>query len=318
MRTYVIQRLVIFVPVLFLVSVLIFVPLRILPGDPAMVILSGGGNVDVDPQDLARLRRELGLDFPLHQQYFTWIQDVLTLNLGTSLVSRKAVNGEIARSLPVSLELASLSTVFALLVALPVGILSAVRQDTWIDYVARSISIAGMAFPSFWIGTLVVVALVMLFKWIPPVVYATPAESLEDNLTHMIWPALVLGYQASAPLARMTRSALLDVRREDYVRTAWAKGLGERLVITRHMLKNALLPVIALSGVQIGRLLGGTVIMESIFVLPGLGRRLIEAVELRDFPMIQAIVLISAVAFMLINFLVDLVQVWLDPRVRLQ
>ena len=319
MSTYLFSRLLTFIPALFLVSIIIFGVMRVVPGDPAQAILSGGGTASVDPEELAELRHELGVDRPHLEQYSDWMKGVFTLDFGDSFTTPpRSVSGILRRSLPISMELAAMAMLIGFIIAFPVGILSAVRQDTWLDYVLRSSAIFGVTIPSFWSATLVLVALVLFFKWIPPLIYVNPVEDLSQNLQQMVWPALVLGFHLAAPVARLLRSSFLDVRREDYIRTAWSKGLGERQVITRHMLKNAMPPVVALSALQFGFLLGNSMIVETIFKVPGLGFQLVDAVSLRDFNTIQAIVLLMALLFLVINLIADLIIAWMDPRVRLR
>ena len=318
MSNYLISRLLTFIPVLFVVSIIIFGVMRVMPGDPAQVILSGGGTQSVDPEDLAKLKHELGTDRPYVDQYVNWMKGVFTLDFGDSFMSPpRSVVDILKRSLPISLELAAMAVLIGWLIAIPVGILSAVRQDTWLDYFLRSSTIFGVAIPSFWSATLVLAALVVFFNWIPPIIYVNPIEDLAQNLQQMVWPALVLGFHLAAPIARLIRSALLDVRGEDYIRTAWSKGLAEYQVITRHMLKNAMPPVVALSALQFGFLLGNSVIVETIFKVPGLGFQLFDALTARDFDVMQAFLLLFGLAFLVINFVADLTVAWMDPRVRL-
>jgi len=217
---------------------------------------------------------------------------------------------------PLTLELAFLIFFTSLFIAIPIGVLSAIRQDTWVDYVFRVVSIAGLAMPIFWTGILIIFFLVLFFDWMPPLGYASPLEDPLENLQQLIWPALAQGYMLAALLSRMTRSSMLEVLRQDYMRTAWSKGLRERVIVSRHALKNAILPVITLSGVQFGYVLGGVVIMETVFSLPGMGRMLVESIAGRDYPMIQVMILLIAFVFLSVNLIVDLVYGWLDPRIR--
>lgn len=319
MRQYILRRLLLLVPTLVGVSIVIFLAMRVVPGDVALLIVTGGGDSSggfIQKDALETVRKELGLDKPLHLQYLDWMRDVLTLSGGRSLWSGKPVVEEIKRRFPVTLELAALTFLISIVIAIPSGVLSALRQDTWSDYAVRVVTIGGIAMPTFWSGTLAVLFLVQAFDWIPPL--GTPGlfEDPKTLFSQIIWPALALGYYQAAVISRMTRSTMLEVLRQDYVRTAWAKGLRERMVVVRHALKNAMLPVITLSGIQIGHLLGGTVIMESIFVLPGLGSYLLQALLSRDYPVIQSLIVLLAGVFVLVNLLVDLLYGWLDPRIR--
>lgn len=281
-----------------------------------MIILSGAGDVRVDPQRYAELRHQLGLDLPLYQQYGSWLWGLLHLDGGTSLYSGKPVFSEVAQALPITLELAILSTLISLMIAIPVGVISAVRQDTVWDYSLRVFAISGLAMPNFFTGSMLILGLVIFFLWLPPLEFASLFQNPAVNLQQMIWPALVLGHDHAAILSRMVRSTMLEVLRQDYVRTALSKGLLDRHVIVRHALRNALLPVVTLLGVQFGRMLGGTVIVESIFVLPGMGSRFVDGVLNRDWVMVQTLVTLFAFAFLLINVLVDLTYASLDPRIR--
>lgn len=306
-----------FVPVAFAVSVVIFVLLRVLPGDVARLLLMGpqGGGV-AEPEQIERLRAELGLNLPLYQQYLNWIQDFARLDLGKSYWSGEPITVIIARTFPVTLQLAVLTAVTAMIIALPVGIISAIRQDTWMDYAFRVVSVAGMTLPTFWTGTLVVLTLVLVFRWSPPIEFTNLWEDPALSMEQFIWPVLVLGYWFAAPLSRMARSSMLEVFRQEYIRTAWSKGLRERSVVFRHALKNAVLPVVTLAGVQTGRMLGGSVVVESIFGLPGMGRALVNGVIYHEYLLVQAIVLLIALIFMTSTLSIDILYAWLDPRIR--
>lgn len=313
------RRLLLLLPTLLGISIVIFLVMRIVPGDVALLIVTGGGEGSggaIRQESLNAVRKELGLDKPLHLQYVAWMGDVLRLNGGASLWSGRPVADEVKRRFPVTLELALMTFLISLLISLPTGVLSALRQDTWSDYVFRVVTIGGIAMPTFWSGTLVVLFLVQTFDWIPPLGTPSILEDPSTLFSQLIWPAMALGYYQAAVISRMTRSAMLEVLRQDYVRTAWAKGLRERVVVVRHALKNAMLPVVTLSGIQFGHLLGGTVIMESIFVLPGIGSYLLHALLSRDYPVIQSIIVLLAAIFVLVNMAVDLLYGWLDPRIR--
>lgn len=318
MRQYILRRLLLMIPLLFTVSLLIFLLLRVMPGDVMIAILGGveGEGAKLSPEQTAAIRKEWGLDKPIHVQYMDWVSGVVQGDFGRSFWYKTSISADIAKRYPVTLELALLAMLVSLLIALPVGIISAIKQDTWVDYLFRVVSIGGLAVPSFWLGILMLLAMVVWFRWTPPFGYVSIWENPTDNFLQFIWPALALGYALSAIVSRMTRSQLLEVLREDYIRTAWAKGLRERSVVLRHALKNALLPVITVSSLQLGFLMGGTVIMETVFVLPGLGRSLVDAILHRDYPYVQAIVLLICSTFMVVNLCVDLLYAWLDPRIR--
>ncbi len=312
MQRYVLRRALNMLPVLFGLTVAVFLVMRVIPGDAASAML------DESPTAAAKeeLRRQLGLDRPLAEQYLTWVGGVLHGDLGTSFWTNRPVSGEIRRTAPVTIELALLASLAALVVALPIGILSAVKQDTVWDYLGRSVSIIALSVPSFWLGTLAVVLPAIWFKWVPPVTYQPLWEHPRQNLAQFWLPALVIGAGSSGAMMRMTRSALLEVLRQDYIRTARAKGLAPRSVILRHALKNAMVPVITMFGALVGGLLTGAVITETIFNLPGFGSLTINAISQRDYPQIQANVLMFGLVYTVINLLVDLSYAMLNPRIR--
>lgn len=321
MRRYIIRRILLFVPVLFGVSVIIFVLMRVVPGDVAELILFGPGggesiSTPVDPQTLAKLRSDLDLDKNLVHQYGLWIWGLLRLDAGESLYSDRPVFDEIKKRFPITFELATLSLIVSVLIAIPIGVISAVKRDTWVDYIFRVLSIGGLAMPSFWTGSLIILFLVLWFNWTPPLGFTTLTDDPWRNLQQIIWPVIALGYLLSAVVSRMTRSTMLEVLNQDYIRTARAKGLMERVVVFRHALKNALLPVVTIVGLQYAFLLGGTVIMEQLFSIPGLGRMLITSINTRDYPMVQALVLLFSGIIVVANLLVDLLYAWLNPQIR--
>ena len=318
MKAYIIRRILGLLPILFGLSVLVFIIMHMLPGDVAMMILAGGlddvGHVDSEAVKV--LREQLGLNKPLIGQYFSWVGGLLTLDAGNSLWSGRPVFLEIGERLPLTAELAALAMVISIVIALPLGILSALRQDTWLDYLFRTFSIAGLAVPNFWLGTLIILFLSVWFGWSPPLGYVGFFEDPWVNLQQLFWPALVVGYGNAALLARMTRSTMLEVLREDYIRTAWSKGLGLKSILTIHALRNAMLPVLTLAALSLGHLLNGTVILETIFTLPGIGRYLIDAIFNRDYPVVQTIVLLLGVLFVVLNLITDILYGVLDPRIR--
>jgi peptide/nickel transport system permease protein len=294
---------------------LIFLVMRVLPGDIAQVMLGGEGQY-VDPAQLDALREQLGLNRPLWEQYFAWLWQLAQLDLGTSLWTSNPVWEEISIRLPYTLTLILMSLVISLLVALPVGIFSALKQDSWIDYGLRIFAIAGLSIPNFWFGLLMLLFTVSLFRWSPPLQYAPVYQDPITALQQLIMPAIALGYRQAAVQARMMRSSMLEVMREDYVRTARAKGLVERTVINIHALKNAILPVITMVGMEVVMLLSGAVIIEVIFNVPGIGRLLIDAINHRDVNLVQGLVAFIAAFVLASNLLVDLIYGWVDPRIR--
>ena len=314
MQAYLIRRLLALLPTLFFASLIVFVSMRLIPGDVIDLMLAQ--NDIVTGQDRAKIEAALGLDQPVYIQYFRWIGGALTGDLGTSLWQNVPVTQQLAETLPITFELGLLALIVALSVALPIGIYSAMRQDTTGDYVARSFSLLMLAVPSFWLGTLVMVFPSVWWRWSPALEYTPFFEDPLANLAHMSVPAILLGLSMSAVTMRMTRTMMLEVMRQDYIRTARAKGLGERLLIVRHALRNGLIPVVTLIGLQAPLLIGGAVILEQIFVVPGMGLLLLEAVFQRDYPVISGVFLVVGVGVLVINLLVDVSYGWLDPKVR--
>jgi peptide/nickel transport system permease protein len=320
MGEYAIRRVLLFIPTLLVATVLVFTLFWIVPGDPALTIL-GGGEGDsgtVSLEQLQQLRQRLGLDRPIYVQYVSWLWNVLRGDLGTSLWYKTPVWVQLKDRFLVTMELAIMAILLAFWAAVPLGILSAVKQDTGFDYGSRVFCVIGIALPTFWLGILIVYALAAFFQWLPPLGYATLWDDPLMNLQQLIFPALTLAFADLAFVARVTRSAMLEVMREDYLRTARAKGVREIAVIGRHALKNALLPVVTVSGYQFGRLMGGVIIVESIFVVPGMGTLLIDSIIHRDFIVLQAIVLLIATVVLGLNLVIDLLYGVLDPRIRYQ
>ena len=317
MNTYVIKRFMLFIPTLLLVTLMVFALMRLVPGDPAELLLMGfEGDGQFSEKQLADLRAKLGTDRPLAIQYLNWIWGMVRGDFGTSMYFDTPISEDLAAKLPITLELSALALLLAFVVAIPLGVLSAVRQDTIADYASRIIAIAGVAMPTFWIGILVVYFLVTWFDWLPPLGYANLWSDPWTNLQQMFFPAVALGFYNMALVARVTRSSMLEVFREDYIRTARSKGLRERAVIIRHALKNAFLPILTISGWQVGRLIAGTVVIETIFLVPGMGRLLVDSILHRDYTMIQSIVMVIAFMVLALNLVVDLLYAWLDPRIR--
>jgi peptide/nickel transport system permease protein len=306
-----------FIPTLLLATLLAFLLLRVIPGDPALVKLAGEtGDAKFTQAELHDLQVKLGTDRPLYVQYGKWVWDMLKLDFGMSMFFEEPVVDDLIAKFPITLELTVLAMLLAIIIAVPLGLVSAIKQNTPADYIARIISITGIALPNFWVGILIVYFLVLLFAWMPPLGYANLWDDPATNLQQFIFPALALGFFEMAFVARVTRSSMLEVYREDYTRTARGKGLAERVVIVRHALKNALLPVVTISGFQFGRLLAGTVVIENIFMIPGMGRLLIDSVFHRDYTMVQAIVMVITVSVLLLNLVLDVVYGWLNPRIR--
>jgi peptide/nickel transport system permease protein len=315
-RTYLAKRLLLIVPTLFGVAAVVFLIMRVIPGDVTLLILGGDQTGRIDPQQLAAMRHQLGLDQPIWVQFGTWLWGVLRLDFGTSLWTGQPVIEEVLIRLPLSLEVAILATIVSVLLAIPLGMLAAVRQDSWVDYVVRVGSIGGQAIPSFWVGILVILFLVIYFGWGPPLEFTPPWVDPWANFQQLVWPVATVGYRYAAVTTRMTRSTVLEVLREDYIRTAWAKGLRERVVVIRHALKNAMLPVITLVGTEFAFLIGGLVVTETVFTLNGVGRFVVDAVAHRDYPVVQALVFLIALCFVVVNLLIDLTYAWFDPRIR--
>jgi peptide/nickel transport system permease protein len=316
MRVYVTRRLLTLIPTLFFASLIVFVTVRLIPGDVIDLMLSQN-DISAGKMDRHALEAQLGLDRPMYVQYLLWIGGILCRgDLGQSLWQRTSVSEQILQRLPVTFELGLLAMLVALSLAIPIGVYSATRQDTPIDYAVRSFSILMLAIPGFWLGTLVIVFPSIWWGWSPELTFVPFRQNPLQNLEQMIVPAVILGFGLSAITMRLTRMMMLEVLRQDYIRTAWAKGASEYLVVTRHALRNALIPVVMLIGLQAPVLIGGSVIMEQIFVIPGMGLMLLEAVGQRDYPVITGVFLVVGCAVVIINLLVDLSYGWLDPKVR--
>jgi peptide/nickel transport system permease protein len=318
MHQYVARRLLLFVPSLLGASILIFVLLRLVPGDIAEIIVyqAGAESASVQQQHVKEIRAELGLDRPIVVQYLAWVGSALRGDFGHSYIQQRPVTEILRERFPRSLELAFLTLVAAVVWAVPLGVISAVRQNTWADYLVRVMSISGLSLPIFFTGVLILWALVRFFGWLPPLEWVSFFDDPGENLKHLVFPTLAQAYYIAAPIMRLTRSQMLEVIRQDFVRTARAKGLADRAVVYRHALANSLLPVVTFVGWWGGRLLGGLVIMEIIFAVPGMGTALVQAVSNRDYPTVQAIVFVMALIFLTLNLLVDMIYGWLDPRIR--
>jgi len=313
-KTYLAQRLVIALLTLLGMSMVIFTLLRLAPGDIVDILFSTAGYVS--PSEKQAIMQELGIDRPYWVQYLDWLRQILTGDLGKSYRYDQPAWQIIRPLVPVTLELAALSILFAVLIGVPAGVVSAVRQDTTLDYVLRVFSLAGLSMPAFWLGMVIILALVTWFAWIPPLTYVRPTENFKLHAVQFLLPALAVGYRSSALITRITRSSLLEVMREDYIRTAWAKGQSGRVVVWRHALKNAMLPVVTVIGIEFAFLIGGLVVTETVFNLPGVARFLVQAILWRDYPIVQNLVMFIAIVVILSNLLVDMLYGVLDPRVR--
>jgi peptide/nickel transport system permease protein len=320
LQAYIAKRILLFIPTMLLVTIMVFLLMRLIPGDPALAFLLGDeGEGSYTEEQLAELRAQIGTDRPLIVQYGTWIWDMVRLDFGTSLYYLTPVGDDLKQKIPITIELAILAVLMAAVVAIPLGILSAVKQDTPIDYVARVISIGGVAMPTFWVAIMLIYFLVWRFEYLP-IFSAFGFPQLWDdplvNLEQLYLPAVVLAFNNMSIVARVTRSSMLEVFREDYIRTARSKGLRDFVVIGRHALKNALLPVVTISGLEFQQLIAGTIIIERIFAVPGMGSLMIDAIFHRDYTTVQSTVMVITFFVLTINLMVDLLYGWLDPRIR--
>jgi peptide/nickel transport system permease protein len=313
---YVLRRVLLAVPVLVLSSLIVFGLMRVMPGDALTALMAESGNVG--EKELQKLRKDLGLDLPYYKQYLVWVWQMVSFNPGDSIFTNEPIPVALRKAIPVTLELATLAMILGLVIAIPIGVLSATHQDRLSDYVGRVVAVSGLSMPEFWLGTLVITFAAIWFHWMPPIGYVSFWESPWKNLQQFLVPAAILGFRLSAATMRMTRSTVLEVLREDYVRTAWAKGLAGKIVVYQHALKNALIPVVTIVGGQLGVLLAGTVVVETIFALPGMGRLTVEAILYRDYPVVQTNVMLVAGTLVTLNLLVDMTYAWLDPRIRYQ
>ena len=321
MYKYTIKRILLMIPTLAGAAILIFGLMRLIPGDICELRMAGEG-AWVDPSAIESCRNDLGLNDHFLVQFWDFVWGFIVFDLGPSMWTGKPITTEIALRFELSVEVAILATITGVVIALPLGIISAVKQNTWMDYCVRSFSIAGIAMPSFWLGIIIILGLLITTQhwfgepWMPPIEYVPIWEDPAANLSQLIWPAIATGYRYSAVATRMTRSALLEVLREDYIRTARAKGLIEKLIINRHALKNSMLPVVTIVGIEFAFLMGGLVVTEQVFNLNGLGKLFVESVLNHDYALTQALVMLVALIFVITNFIVDLIYAMLDPRIR--
>ena len=315
MTKYLVKRFLLMLPTMLGVALVTFLLIRVIPGDVVELRYSGDrGSVSQEVLDKERAR--IGLDKPVWQQFVTWIWGVVRLDFGTSMWTGAPIWEEIKLRFALSLQVAIMATIVAVLLAIPLGVLAALKQDSWIDYAVRIFSIAGLAMPSFWLGIVLILLMLVIFKWLPPMVYTPFWVNPWQNMLQLIWPALAVGYRYSAVATRMTRSAMLEVLREDYIRTARAKGLMQKLILSRHALKNAMLPVMTVVAIEFAFLIGGLVVTEQVFNLNGIGLLFVQAVAHRDYTLLQALVMLVAGMFIFVNFLMDIAYAWIDPRIR--
>ena len=313
---YIIRRLLLVIPTLIGVAVAVFFLIRVMPGDVVVVKLRADG-ANVSDEMIEAERKRLGLDKPLYAQFADYMVGLAHFDLGKSLWTGESVNKEIALRVPVSFQIALMASIIAVLIAIPLGTISALYRDTWIDHSVRVLAVSGLAIPSFWLGMLIIMTLLMLFNWLPKIGYVPIWQDPIANLSVTIWPALSVGYRYAAVATRMMRSALLEVMREDYIRTARAKGVWTRLIMRRHALRNAMLPVVTVIGLEFAFLIGGLVVTEQVFNINGIGKLFVDATTRGDFNLIQGLVLFIATMFIFVNLIVDLLYAWLDPRIRL-
>ena len=316
MTAYIIRRLILAVIVLVLVSIFVFLAMRLLPGDPVLMFVSSSSIQNITDEQLEALRHEFGLDKTLPMQYLDWISGVLHGDFGRSILNRSPVTDEILKRLPITLYLGVVAFIVAVIVGIPAGVLCAVRRGTWLDNLITTLSNIGITIPVFWLGIILIYVFALYFEWLPVMGYTSPFEDFWLSTKKIIMPVLCLALGPLAGNARQARSSMLEVIHKDYIRTAWSKGLKERTIIMKHALKNGLMPVITLSGIGIGTILGGSVLIEQVFNIPGMGRLAVTSVMNQDYPYVQAIALIMAISIVLANLLVDISYGWLDPRVH--
>jgi peptide/nickel transport system permease protein len=319
-RAYTIRRILLIIPTLLLVTVIVFLSVRFIPGDVIDMLVSEINVENTMSYEEARdlLKKQLGLDKPIHVQYWVWLSHVARGDLGKSMRAERSITEDLADKIPISIELGLWAMITGLIIALPIGVYSAIRQDTWGDYVGRTLAILMMSVPGFWIMTMVIVFPAIWWQWVPPMEYIPFTQDPIGNTIQFAIPGIIMGASFSGGMMRMVRTLMLEVLRQDYIRTAWAKGLNEWAVIVRHALKNAMIPVVTMVGMGLPGLIAGAVVTEQIFNLPGMGRYLFDAINRRDYPVISAMNLIMATLVLFCNLAVDLIYAWLDPRVQYQ
>jgi len=316
MTSFIIRRVILAITVLLIVSILVFVAMRLLPGDPIRMLITQSDQQEFTEQQVAELKHQFGLDKHIVVQYFDWIGGIFRGDMGTSILTRSPVSNEIIRRLPITLHVGLTAYLFGLIIGIPAGILCAVRRGKWIDTLVTTISNLGITIPTFWLGLMMIYLFSLNLHWLPVQGYTSPFTDFWMGTRQMVMPVICLALYPIASMARQTRSSMLEVMRQDYVRTAWSKGLHESVIIVRHALKNGLIPVITLSGMGLSMVIGGSVIIESVFNIPGMGRLAVTSILNQDYPYVQGIILIVATFVMFINLLVDLAYGWLDPRIR--
>jgi peptide/nickel transport system permease protein len=316
MKTFIIRRVIHAVIVLILVTLIVFLAMRILPGDPIYMIMTEGQMTDISEEDIEAARHEYGLDRPLMVQYFDWLVGVIRGDLGTSLMQRLPVTYMLGHGIPITLNIGLLAFVISLILGIPAGVICAIRRGKWLDTVVTILANIGITVPTFWLGIMLIYLFALKLGWLPVQGYVSPFTDLGQNIKLIVMPVVCLAIFPISAVARQTRSSMLEVIRQDYIRTAWSKGLKERAVITRHALKNGLIPVVTLSGVSLSYIIGGSVLIEIVFNITGVGRILVSAVFAYDYTLVQGCVLFVAIAILLINFIVDISYAWLDPRIR--
>lgn len=316
MGTYIIRRILQMVIVLLIITFIVFLLVRMLPGDPILMYLTQQDIEEITPEQVAIIRHDLGIDRPLLVQYFDWLGSVLTGDLGTSIIHRGAVIEDIKHRLPITLHLGALAFIISIIVGIPMGVITAVRRGTWMDNFLTSLGNLGVTIPIFWLGILLIYGFGLKLNWLPIYGYTSPFEDPLQNLRQIIMPVFCLSVPAIASAVRLTRSSMLEVLRQDYIRTAWSKGLRERAVIVRHALKNGLIPVITLKGMTLASIVGGSVLIETVFSIPGMGRLAVEGLFSQDYTVVQDVMLITGLVVLASNLLIDLSYGWLDPRVR--
>jgi peptide/nickel transport system permease protein len=318
MSSYLIKRLLLVIPTVILITMIVFLSVRFVPGDVIDLMVQDMASTAAMGTDLSgdSLRQSLGLDMPVHIQYLRWLGDIVHGDLGNSLWTRTSITGEVLKHLPVSMELGVMAILISMLISIPIGILSAVRQDSWADYIGRTVAVLAISLPGFWIATIVIVYPSVWWNWSPSIFYIPITKDFWGNIVQFIIPSAILGMVLSGTTMRMTRTMMLETLRQDYVRTAWSKGLSEQTIIVRHALRNALIPIVTIIGSMLPIIIGGSVVLEQIFSLPGIGQYMIEALNKRDYTVISGINLVVASFVLLINIIVDISYSWLDPRIR--
>jgi peptide/nickel transport system permease protein len=316
MISYIIRRLIQSVVVLLLVTIIVFFAMRLLPGDPIRMLITANNSESFSEEQIAQVRHEHGLDRPMVVQYFSWLGGVLHGDLGNSILQKDPVGKEIVRRVPITFHLGVLAFIFGLLVGVPVGVISAVRRGSWLDTLVTTLSNLGITIPSFWLGIMLTYVFSLHLKWLPVMGYTSPFTDFWLNTRQLVMPVFCLALFPIASTARQTRSSMLEVMRQDFIRTAWSKGLNERVIVLRHGLKNGLIPIVTLAGMGVPMIVGGAVLIETVFNVPGMGRLAVTSVLNQDYPYVQGIVLIISAAVLIANFAVEMTYGWLDPRIR--